>query len=113
MKSLVVLWLGALGLALGTGCSHISGGIAPSTIPIEPGSYEVLGPVGGRDCVYRLFGIIPLSNGNETRSAMQDALAKRPGTTALIQVSSDTYSQFWVVFTRSCTQVYGTAVKPL
>jgi hypothetical protein len=109
MKALTLATLAVLVLA--AGCSHHSGGIAPSTTPLEPGSYEVLGPVGGRDCVYRLLGLIPLSNGNETRTALQDALAKRPGTTALVQVTSDTYSQFWIVFGRTCTQVYGTAVR--
>ncbi|MGH0037524.1 MAG: hypothetical protein ACQGVK_21050 [Myxococcota bacterium] len=111
LRARLVGVMGALAMVLGTACAHTSGGIAPSTVPLEAGSYEVLGPVGGRDCVYSLLGLIPLSNGNETRTALQDALARRPGTTALIQVTSDTYRQFWVVVARTCTQVYGTAVR--
>ena len=54
-----------------SGCVHHSGGIAPSTIPLAPDSYRILGPVKGQDCVYYLFGLIPLSNGNETKTALQ------------------------------------------
>ena len=56
------------------GCSHISGGISPSNIPLEPGSYRTLGKAVGGDCQYKLLGIIPLSNGNETHVALEDAL---------------------------------------
>ena len=100
-------------LALGStliGCSHISGGIAPSSIPLEPGSYSVIGEATGGDCQYKLLGIIPLSGGNETHSALEDALTDVPNTTALIQITSDTYSQYWILWSNTCTQVHATAV---
>jgi len=93
-----------------SGCSHQAGGIAASTSPIAVGSYQTLGQVKGEDCVYALLGIIPLSNGNETRKAIQDAISKKRGATDLIEVTSDTYSQFFVIASRTCTQVYGTAI---
>ena len=92
-------------------CSHTSGGIAPSTIPLDPNNYYTLGEVEGNDCTYALFGIIPLSDGNETKDALDDALSQLPGTIALTQVTSDTYSQYWILWSNTCTQVYGTAVK--
>lgn len=92
------------------GCAHTSGGIASSTIPLEAGSYRILGEVKGGDCQYKILGIIPVSGGNETHSALEDALSEIPDTTALIQVSSDTYSQYWILWSNHCTQVYGTAV---
>lgn len=91
-------------------CSHTSGGIAASSIPLEPGSYRILGQAKGGDCQYKLLGIIPISGGNETHNALDDALTDIPNTTALIQVTSDTYSQYWILWSNHCTQVYGTAV---
>ena len=91
-------------------CSHTSGGIAASTIPLEPGSYRILGDVEGGDCQYSILGLIPITGGNETKSALEDALGDIPNTTALIQVTSDTYNQFWILWSNNCTQVYGTAV---
>ncbi len=93
------------------GCVHSTGGVAPSNIPLAPGSYQEFSVVGGKDCVYYLFGVIPLSGGNETRTALNRALLSRPGTMALVNVTADTYSQFFIVFSRTCTQVYGTAVR--
>jgi len=95
-----------------SGCSHYSGGIAASTTPLEVGSYQTLGEVEGKDCVYSILGIIPLSSGNETRKAIQDAISQKEGATALIEVTSDTYAQSYILFGRTCTQVYGTAVMP-
>ena len=100
-------------LALGStliGCSHTSGGIAASNIPLEPGSYRILGEAKGGDCQYKLLGIIPISGGNQTYSALEDALTDVPNTTALVQISSDTYSQYWILWSNHCTQVHGTAV---
>jgi len=86
---------------------HISGGIAPSNIPLEPGSYRELGKVVGGDCQYEL---IPISGGNRTHSALEDALDDIPNTSALVQITSYTYSQYWILWSNACTQVYGTAV---
>ena len=93
-------------------CGHITGGVAPSTEPLAPGSYRELGQVTGQDCVYYLLGLIPLSDGNETKDAVADALTKAPGATALVKVSSDTYTQHFILIARACTQVYGVAVAP-
>lgn len=94
------------------GCGHISGGAAPSTEPLTPGSYREIGPVRGQDCVGYLLGFIPLSDGNETKDAVADALKKAPGATALVKVTADTYSQNFIVYARVCTQVDGVAVAP-
>ncbi|GFO74394.1 hypothetical protein BPLS_P1084 [Bathymodiolus platifrons methanotrophic gill symbiont] len=91
-------------------CAHTSGGIATSNIPLEPASYRILGQAKGGDCQYKLLGIIPLTGGNETHSALEDALTDIPNTTALVQITSDTYSQYWILWSNTCTQVHGTAV---
>lgn len=100
-------------LVLTTGCTHYPGGISASTIPLAPGSYTVVKEsVEGSDCHVALLGIIPLSAGNTTQNAVNAALQSAPGATALVNVTSDAYSQFWILWSNTCTEVRGTAVKP-
>lgn len=94
------------------GCGHISGGAAPSTEPLAPGSYREIGAVHGEDCVGYILGIIPIDDGNQTKEAIADALKKAPGATALVKVTADTFSQNFIVYARVCTQVDGVAVAP-
>jgi hypothetical protein len=101
----------ALSLLLVSACAHQTGGVAASSIPLAPGGYRVLGQAFGRDCVFNLFGLIPLTGGNTTHEAVSRALARSPGADALISVSADTYSQWWIVLTNTCTVVHGTAVS--
>lgn len=93
------------------GCAHQTGGVAASTMPLSPGSYQELGEVRGVDCVYHLLGLIPMGSGNETKDAVDDALSEIEGTNALINVTSDTYFQYYILFSDACTQVHGTAVR--
>ena len=94
-----------------TGCMHHPGGIAPSTKPLAPGGYTELGKVRGQDCVYHLLGLIPVTGGNEMRNAVEDALRTKPLADALVEVTVDGYFQYFILFSRACTQVYGTAVE--
>lgn len=112
LKKLFLTFIFTLGL---NGCTHYSGGIAASTTPLTQGAYHTLGDgvVEGKDCVYSLLGLIPLSGGNETRDAIQDAISQEDGATALIDVTSDTYSQYFILYGRTCTQVQGIAVKQI
>lgn len=105
-----LLLLGSV-VALLAGCGHISGGVAPSNVPVAPNSYTELGSVRGDSCVYYLLGLLPLSKGNETKDALNDALIQKPATTALINVTADTYSQNFIIFSRVCTQIDGIAIK--
>jgi hypothetical protein len=105
--------IGLVALLTLAGCMHAPGGIAPSTIPLAPGGYTVVkDQVGGRDCLVSIFGFIPVTSGNKTRNAVRSALSKAPGATALVNVTSDAYSQFWILWSSTCTEVYGTAVTP-
>lgn len=113
MKQRPFLILPLVGLLLSgfvTGCGHVTGGAAPSTEPLSPGSYREIGPVSGEDCVGYILGLIPISDGNETKDAIAAALTKAPGATALVKVTADTYSQNYIVYARVCTQVHGIAV---
>ena len=74
-------------LIVTAGCMHHPGGIAPSTKPVAPGGYTVLGKVRGQDCVYYALGLIPVTGGNETRNAVADALDKKKMADALVDVT--------------------------
>jgi len=103
--------LGAL-LVL-SGCIHYPGGIAPSTIPLAQGGYTVVKDhVEGSDCLVAILGILPVSGGNRTDNAIKDALKEAPGATALVNVTSDAHSQYWILWSSTCTEVRGTAVTP-
>jgi hypothetical protein len=95
------------------GCSHYPGGIAPSTIPLAPGGYSVVKESAfGSDCLVAILGLLPVSGGNRTDNAIKDALKGAPGATALVNVTSDAYSQYWILWSHTCTEVRGTAVTP-
>ncbi len=94
------------------GCAHTTGGAAPSTIPLTAGSYHEIGPVRGQDCLYSVLGLLPVTSGNQTKDAIADAMAQAPGASALVNVSADTYFQYFILFSRTCTQVHGVAVAP-
>lgn len=95
------------------GCAHYPGGIAASTVPLAPGGYTVVKEnVRGRDCLVAILGILPVSSGNKTHNALAAALKSAPGATALVNVTSDGYSQHWILWSNSCTEVRGTAVVP-
>ena len=106
--------VGVLWLALLAGCTHYPGGISPSTIPLAPGGYTVVKEQAhGSDRLVALLMLLPVSGGNRTDSAIKDALEEAPGATALVNVTSDAYSQYWILWSHTCTEVRGTAVKPL
>ncbi len=93
------------------GCVHVPGGIAPSTTPLQPGQYTELGKVEGRDCLWRLLGLIPLGPGNTLEKARDNAIAEKSGANALADVTVDAYTQFWIIVARDCTEVRGIAVR--
>jgi hypothetical protein len=83
----------------------------PSSEPIAPGSYEKIGDVSGQDCLWKLLGLLPLSSGNTMQGAMREALQDKDGTDALVQVTADTFTEFYIIVSRECTQVDGVAVR--
>ena len=99
------------GLFVLAGCSHYPGGIAPSTIPLAPGGYTVVKEdVQGSDCRVALLGILPVSGGNRTDAAIREAILSAPNANALVNVTADAYTQYWILWSHTCTVVRGTAV---
>ena len=105
--------IGLTALLLLSGCMHYPGGIAPSTIPLAPGGYTVVKEnVRGSDCRVAILGILPVSGGNRTDVAIRDAILSAPNATALVNVTADAHSQYWILWSNTCTEVHGTAVTP-
>ncbi len=98
-------------LVLTAGCIVQPGGIAPSTIPLNPDGYTVFKEVEGEDCAYYLFGVIPISSSNQLKNAVANALDNAKGADALIKVTVDHSWQHMLLWATSCTQVQGIAVQ--
>lgn len=97
----------ALALA---GCITAPGGVAPSNVPLEGRSHRVIGETSGSDSAIRLFGILPISDSNDIRDAIEDA-KRKVGADALIEITVDTYTQWWVIFTRHATRVQAVGIE--
>jgi hypothetical protein len=97
-------------LSLLAGCVNSPGGIAPSNIPLEGREYRVVGETSSSDSSIWLFGILPVSPSNTIRAAMDAAMRKRSAD-ALIDITVERYTQFWILFVRHVTSVRGLAIQ--
>jgi len=92
------------------GCVNSPGGIAPSNIPLEGRSYHEVGETGSTDSSIWILGILPVTSSNRIRNCMDAAMRKRSAD-ALIDITVESYSQFWLLFVRYVTYVQGTAIQ--
>ena len=102
--------LPVIAISMLSACIYRPGGIAPSNIPLDGRSYRVVGETSSTDSAIRLFGIIPVSGSNSIREALDAAIRQRSAD-ALIDITVENYTQFWILFTRSVTAVRGTAIQ--
>lgn len=109
MNRLVVA-LSLVALLGSAGCLHAPGGVAASNIPLAPDGYSVIGKASGTDCLWSLLGILPVTSGNKTSNALEEALSDR-NADALIQVTADAFTQHFLIVARTCTEVEGIAVR--
>jgi len=86
-------------------------GVAPSTTPLEPGSYTELEPVEVTYCEEKLVAFIRLNPRTEIRNLIREAIAKVDGATALTDVTFDTHGWNIIFYKNECTTLRGTAVK--
>lgn len=97
-------------LVLMGGCIRTPISMMTSTRPLEQNRYVELGPVEENDCIFYLFGLIPLSSANDMQGALRDAIKKSRGD-ALIQVTAETFYENYIVVSRYCTVIQGIAVR--
>ena len=109
MKSALFAALSLL-LLFAVGCAHTPGGIAASTMPIDGRKYTVLGPAKATSTAVYLFNFIPVSGSSSLRDAKMAAIRSQ-GADALIDVTAESYSQFWILFSKSTIMVEGTAIR--
>ena len=100
----------SLMLLLAAGCAHTPGGIAPSTVPIDGREYMILGPAKATSTAVYLFNFIPVSGSSSLRDAKNAAIRKQ-NADALIDVTAEAYSQYWIIFSKSTIMVEGTAIR--
>lgn len=90
------------------GCST-PGAIAPSTLPIS-GEYVEVGPMDERtSCGYAVL-MIPFGS-PEPISETIDAMVESRGGDALIQVSSESSSSFYLLGSSNCVTIRGIVVR--
>ncbi len=93
------------------GCTRTPGGVAASNIPLAPGGYTEIGRVSASDCKVNLLGILPISGSNYVADAMRSAMRKASGAHALVDISIDRSSKFFLLWSQACTEVRATAVR--
>lgn len=110
MKLIPFAFLALLLLLLASGCAHTPGGIAASTVPIDGRDYIVLGPAKATSTAVYLFSFIPVSGSSSLRDAKMAAI-RRQNADALIDVTAESYSQFWILFSKQTIMVEGIAIR--
>ncbi len=110
MRKKFTLALSLMGLFFLVGCLRVPAGLAPSNTPLKNSPYTVIGPAFGSDTHADLFGIIPLTRAEHIQHAIDEAV-KNSDADALIDVTVETVSKYWLVFTTYTIEVRGKAIK--
>jgi len=104
--ALVTPWLLLIGCATAT----VQPQFIAQTKPLpKQEEYRILGDAEGRACVFNLLGFIPIGD-NRVYRAIKEAESSR-GADALVSATVDRDYTWYVVGTRDCTLVHGTAIK--
>ena len=90
------------------GCST-PGAVAPSTLPIS-GEYVEVGPMDERTSCGYAFLMIPFGS-PEPISETIDAMIEARGGDALIKVSSESSSSFYLLGSSNCVTIRGIVVR--
>ena len=109
-RSLFAIIIASCILIYMSGCAMRPGGIAASTTPIDGRKYSNLGRVIETDSRVYLLGFIPITGANTTRDAIDSAVRSQDGD-AMINVTVESYVQWWILFTRFATRVEGDVIR--
>ena len=110
MSKYINLFFVAVISFLFVGCACIPGGIASSNTPLHARSYNVIGPTSATDSRIAILGIIPITKSNSTRDAI-DKAKENAHADALIDITVENYTQFFILFSRTVTKVYAKGVR--
>jgi hypothetical protein len=100
--------VGAIALA---GCAT-----TVSLAPLPPEKYEKLGSTSGDYCGVLLLGdwvaaFIPIGLSDRIKNAKENAVAKMPGATDLVNVTIQERWYYWLIGSSRCVTVSGEAIK--
>lgn len=93
------------------GCTRSPGGVSASNIPIPANGYVTIGPVTASDCKVNLLGLIPISGSNYLADAMKEALQVESNADALIDITVDRVTKYFILWSQTCTEVRAMAVR--
>ena len=110
MINCLKLFLGLILSLLFMGCACMPGGVAASNTPLHAKPYTELGITEGYDSRFAILGIIPVTDGNSLRDAIKHAKGN-VGADALINITVDSYTQWWILFSRTVTKVDATGIR--
>ncbi len=110
MKLINTLICTILTLTLLSGCAMVPGGVAPSNTPINGRSYTNLGYVEKIDSRFYLLGLLAISGPNTTRDAIAKAIQSKQGD-AMIDITVETYGQYWILWSKVSTRVEGDVIR--
>lgn len=91
-----------------------SGNVMITKPPVE--NYQRLGKTEGNACgtmgfISTAYNFIPILLNDRFERAYADALEKKPGATALVDVTLEEVWFWWVIGTTRCVTVAGEAIK--
>jgi hypothetical protein len=98
----------ALAFVSSIGCTY-PGGFAPSTIPVSERYVELGSEEEGSSCGYT-FLMLPLTSPNSVPDIIEEMI-KNKGGDALVNVSSDSSSTFFLLGFANCVNIRGTVVQ--
>lgn len=115
MVRLPSAWPAAIRMAVACACAGllsactIPGAVAPSTMPVT-GKYVELGPYEQVESCGYLFFIVPIGSPDHIAD-MIDGLVKSRGGDALIDVTSSSSTNWYLLGGSNCVQLRGKVVK--
>ena len=108
--SVIYLIAGLASASVLAGCASMPGGVAASTEPINGREYISLGKVSENDSRVYLLGLIPITGENTIQDAIDKAVDSKHGD-AMVKVTVDSYSSYWILFAKQTTRVRGEVIR--
>ena len=98
----------AWGFFLTTACT-IPGAIAPSTIPLDANYVEISGKETSSSCGYTLL-MLPLGSPSPVSEVIDEMISSRGGD-ALVEVSSQSWTTWYLLGWANCFEITGKVVR--
>jgi hypothetical protein len=111
MKSSLKLTLAAAGLLALAACVRTPTAVAASSTPLNGRAYEVLGPASASTRQSFILGLIPVQSKPQLLAETVEAARKQAGGDALIDITVETMTRKYVLWSTYTTEVHAKAIK--